>query len=424
MMVENKKTGIFYGWFIVGSSFFISILLGGVVLYGFTAIFEPVSLEQHWSYTQVSLASSIRSVEAGLLAPLTGWLVDRLGPRRMIFAGGLIVALGLFVVSRATSLATFYGGFALIAIGNDCCGMTVMVTAVTHWFKRRLGLASGLTVAGYGFGGLLIPVMVALIDSFGWRGAVTVLAIAVLVVVVPLSLLFRHKPEKYGLVPDGKEEPDKSISNNLAMGKQPEVNFSFKQALKNRSFWLLVIAFAGQNIALQAVVVHVMPYSTSIGIQRATASIIATLIPVTSIFGRISFGWLGDKIKRRWMVIIAFVLSCLGLLAFASMSGISFWLVVPFLICFGIGYGGINALRPPFAREFFGKGNFGIIFGTIIGISSLSGMLGPVLGGLSYDNFHSYTGLWLILAILPVISIIAIALIRPKEVAAAVTTRI
>ncbi len=422
-MAESQKSGLFYGWWIVGGSFLISILLGGVVLYGFTAIFEPVSVEQNWSYTQVSLASSIRSVEAGLLAPLTGWLVDRLGPRRMIFAGGLIVALGLFVVSRATSLGMFYGGFALIAIGNDCCGMTVMVTAVTHWFKRRLGLASGLTVAGYGFGGLVIPIMVALIDSLGWRGAVSILAIAVLVVVVPLSLLFRHKPEKYGLVPDGKEAPVSEMSHNSAAEKLPEVNFSFKQALKSRSFWLLVIAFAGQNIALQAVVVHVMPYSTSIGIQRATASIIATMIPVTSIVGRISFGWLGDKVKRRWMVLIAFALSCVGLLAFASIPGIGFWLVVPFLICFGIGYGGINALRPPFAREFFGKGNFGTIFGTIIGISSLSGMLGPVLGGLSYDNFHSYTGLWMILAILPVVSIIAITLTRPRRVLAPAATK-
>ena len=423
-MTENRKTGIFYGWFIVGASFFISILLGGVVLYGFTAIFEPVSREQNWSYTQVSLASSIRSVEAGLLAPLTGWMVDKLGPRRMIFAGGLIVALGLFVVSRATSLAMFYGGFALIAIGNDCCGMTVMVTAVTHWFKRKLGLASGLTVAGYGFGGLVIPIMVVLIDKFGWRGAVSILAVAVVVVVVPLSLLFRHKPEKYGLVPDGKEV---SVAGKTAVRpaeKLPDVNFSFKQALKTRSFWLLVIAFAGQNIALQAVVVHVMPYSTSIGIDRATASIIATMIPVTSIFGRVSFGWLGDKVKRQWIVIGAFALTSVGLLSFASISGVSFWLVIPFLICFGIGYGAVNSLRPPFTREFFGKGNFGTIFGTIIGISSLSGMLGPILGGLSYDNWHSYTGLWLVLAILPAISIIAIILTRPRKVEVTVVAKV
>jgi sugar phosphate permease len=282
-------------------------------------------------------------------------------------------------------------------------------------------LASGLTVAGYGFGGLLIPIMVALIDSFGWRGAVSFLAIAAVVVVVPLSLLFRHKPEKYGLVPDGRAAPVTEMSLNSGAVKLAEVNFSYKQALKSRSFWLLVIAFAGQNIALQAVVVHIMPYSTSIGIQRATASIIATLIPVTSIVGRISFGWLGDKVRRQWMVILAFVLSCVGLLAFASISGISFWLVIPFLLCFGIGYGGINALRPPFAREFFGKSNFGTIFGTIIGISSLCGMLGPVLGGLSYDNWHSYVGLWLILAILPVISIVAIILTRPKKARVPVT---
>ena len=206
-MTENKKIGlfpgIFYGWWIVGASFFIALLAGGVVLYGFTAIFEPISSEQSWSYTQVSIAASIRSVEAGLLAPLSGWLVDRLGPRRMIFAGGLFIAAGLFVISFTTSLAMFYGGFVLIAIGSDCTGSTVLITAVTHWFKRRLGLAGGLTVAGFGFGGLLVPFLTMLIDSFGWRTAIFVLAIVVLVVMVPLSLLFRNKPEQYGLAPDG-----------------------------------------------------------------------------------------------------------------------------------------------------------------------------------------------------------------------------
>jgi len=416
----NKKTGffssIFYGWWIVGASFFIALLAGGVVLYGFTAIFEPISVEQNWSYTQVSIAASIRSVEAGLLAPLSGWLVDRLGPRKMIFAGALFIASGLFVISYTTSLAMFYGGFVLIALGSDCTGSTVLITAVTHWFRKRLGLAGGLTVAGFGFGGLLVPLVTWLIDSNGWRNAIFVLAIVVLVVMLPLSFLFRHKPEQYGLVPDGTSPSNPETYRNKTAENLPEVSYTFKQALKTPTFWILAAVFTFHNVALQAVVTHSMPYSTSIGIQRATASIIAMMIPLTSILARVLFGWLGDKTSKQWLIVGGFVLMCLGLLSLAFMSSVGFWLVVPFLVFFGFGYGGNIGVRPSFARQIFGKGNFGAILGTMIGICSVGGMLGPILGGMAFDNWNSYVGLWLILAILPVISVITLIITRPGKV--------
>jgi MFS family permease len=407
MLSERKSPRIFYGWWVVVASLFIALFVGGVVFYGFTAIFEPISKEQNWSYTQVSLAASIRSVEAGLLAPLTGWLVDRLGPRRVIFIGGIIVALGLFLVSRTTSLAMFYGGFVLIATGMDCCSMTVLVTAVTNWFRRNLGIASGIAVAGFGFGGLVIPVMVKLIDAFTWRGALAILSVSVLVTVVPLSLLFRHKPEQYGLYPDGDQAPVLAAVNQGqdAVLKQ-EVDFKPRQAMKTRTFWLLALAFTCQTLVVNAVVTHVMPYLSSIGIDRALASIIATLIPITSILGRLSLGWLGDKIKRKWVVIGSFGISAIGLLAFATISMVGVWLFIPFLLLFGVGYGGINALRPPYTREFFGKGSFGTIFGTLIGVSSVGGIVGPYLGGMAYDTWHSYLGLWFVMALLPIIAMI------------------
>ena len=113
MLSNRKSTRIFYGWWIVGAAFFVALYIGGVVFYGFTAIFEPIANDMGWSYAQISLAASLRGLEIGLLAPLAGILTDRLGPRRLIFAGAIITALGLFLLSRTTSLATFYGAFAL-----------------------------------------------------------------------------------------------------------------------------------------------------------------------------------------------------------------------------------------------------------------------------------------------------------------------
>ena len=120
MRLNQKPPNIFYGWWIVGACFLISLYTGGAIVFGFTAFFEPIANEFGWSYTQISLAASLRGVELGLLAPIAGLLVDRWGPRRLIFAGSIITSLGLFLVSRTTSLGMFYGGFALVALVIVC----------------------------------------------------------------------------------------------------------------------------------------------------------------------------------------------------------------------------------------------------------------------------------------------------------------
>jgi len=111
MHLNWKPTKIFYGWWIVAASLVIALYAGGVTFYGFTAIFEPIANEFGWSYTKISLAASLRGLEMGLLAPITGRLVDRWGPRRLIFGGAIIICLGLILLSHTTSIGMFYGAF-------------------------------------------------------------------------------------------------------------------------------------------------------------------------------------------------------------------------------------------------------------------------------------------------------------------------
>ena len=112
-----KGFKIFYGWWIVAAAFVTGLYMAGVVFYGFTTIFEPIADELGWSYTQVSLASSIRGLEAGLLAPLVGLLVDRWGPRRLVFSGVIFTALGLLLLGQIQNLGMFYASFLLLALG-------------------------------------------------------------------------------------------------------------------------------------------------------------------------------------------------------------------------------------------------------------------------------------------------------------------
>ena len=400
MGLSLKPPKIFYGWWIVGASLLISLYVGGVIFYGFTAIFEPIRNEFGWSSAQISIAASIRGLEVGLLAPLIGILIDRWGPRRLVFSGVIFMALGLVLLSRVTSLGMFYTAFVLISIGLSGCSMTLLMTTVANWFRKKVGIASGIVISGYGLGGLLVPVIVALIDTHQWRMAMVILAFGLLALVLPLSLLFRHKPEQYGYLPDGEAKSTVKPDSGLAQSQTVEFSIGAKQALKTRAFWHISLAFTYHIMAVNAIVIHVMPYLSSIGVVRSMSSLVATAIPLTSIVGRLGFGWLGDKLNRKGVTAISFAMMCLGALCFGYAATAGIWLLVPFFILFGIGYGGSNTMRPSLIREFFGRTNFGTIFGFIMGVNMLGSMLGPPLAGWVFDTWGSYQGMWFVLVAL------------------------
>ena len=419
MPYNRSRSKVFYGWWVVAAAFFISLYVAGSINYGFTSLFEPIVSDLGWSYTQISFAFSLRGLEMGLLAPLLGILADRWGPRRLIFGGAIIAAGGLVLLSRAMSLGMFYGAFVVISIGVGCCTMTVLMTAVANWFRQRIGIASGIAVCGFGFSGVLVPVMVKLIEMYGWRQTLTILALGMLVVVLPLSLLIRHKPEQYGSLPDGRAGEPAAFNDKPSPPQQAIEEVKVKQALKSSSFLRMALAFTCHPLITSAIVTHVMPYLGSVGVSRVRASLVATAIPLISIGGRLGLGWLGDRVDRRWVSAGAITLIGLGMFCCGLAPTAGMWLIVPFIVFLGVGYGGTNALRVSMVREYFGRANFGTVFGFLTGINMLGVIVGPPLAGWVYDSWGSYQGIWFIFAGLPVAAIIAILTVPPVGTAAA-----
>lgn len=179
--------------------------------------------------------------------------------------------LGLIVLSGTNSLAIFYGAFILIAIGTSCSSMTVLMTTAANWFRRRVGIATGIAVSGFGASGLLVPVMVRLIELYQWRTTMIIFAVVMIIIILPLSLLFRHKPEKYGYLPDGEVTSSTLSDIRLGEAKTTELGITLKQVFKNRTFWLISIAFIYLLMTTTSIATHVMPYLNSIGIDRVTA---------------------------------------------------------------------------------------------------------------------------------------------------------
>jgi len=409
-----KTSGIFYGWWMVAASFIIAMYVGGVVFFGFTAIFEPIADELGWSYTQISFASSFRGLNMGIFAPFIGIFVDRLGPRKIIAAGAFFIAAGLFMLSHTYSLAMFYGAFVFIAVGMSCCTQTVLMTAISNWFESRVGFASGIALSGFGFGGLLIPLIVRMIEAYGWRLSVTYLAVGTLIIVIPLSLIFRHKPEHYGMLPDGKrkvQDGDKQEAINTL-----KKDFGVRSAVKSSMFWHLALATTCFTMVVMAIITHIMPFLSSVNFDRALAGFIASAIPVASVVGRLGFGWLGDRHGRIRAAAIAFGMVSIGTIFLAFTSSSSLWVLALFILLFGIGWGASTVLRPSLLREFFGRSNFGAILGLVVGINLIGSLAGPPLAGWVFDQFGSYKYIWFAFAGIMLVAVFLITRIRSREV--------
>jgi sugar phosphate permease len=405
---ENIKRSpkLFYGWWIVGACFLLSVLSGGIFIIGFTAFIEPIVNEFGWSYAQVSLAASLRGANVGLLAPLMGILVDRWGPRRLLFVGVILLGLSLFLLCRLTSLIMFYGVFAIVAVGISGLSPTVMVTAVNSWFRKNAGLAIGIMSCGFSLGSLLVPMMVKIIDTYSWRTAALLLAIVILILGIPLSLLVRHKPEHYGYLPDGEKSNGKAQDESTVDEAAIKVNMGIKEVIRSRTFWHIGLAMMLLFLPISAVTVHVMPYLSSVGVERTHAGMVAMAMPLVSVIGRLSAGWLGDRFKRTRVATAFMLLIFLGLLFFSYASAKATWLLIPFIILFGIGWGSNLPMRAALIKEYFKSNNIGTIFGFLMGLSAIGAVIGPIIAGWFYDNYGSYRVSWLLFACLAFVAMI------------------
>ena len=386
---------MFYGWYIVGACLIITLYIGGVVHFGFTAVFEPIAEEFDWSYAVVSFAASLRGLEMGLLAPLMGFLVDRWGPRRLLFGGSILICSGFLLLSRISSLVMFYGAFALIAIGMSTCTGTVLMTAVTNWFRRKAGLVIGIVSSGWGLGGLIVPVVTKLVDVLQWRKAMFTVGLGMLVIVMPLSFVVRHKPEHYGYQPDGEASDVVPTMEAQVLKASVELNIPAKQALRNRAFWHIAISAMCQSFVIGAVVTHVMPYLSSLGIARSFSSLIALLLPVASIGGRLSSGWLSNIFGNKKVLATGFASITAGMLFFGYVNTGTMWLLVPFIITLSLGWGFSVTTRISLQREYFGRESFGTVLGFVSGIMMLGNMAGSPVAGWVFDTWGTYQIVWL-----------------------------
>jgi MFS family permease len=323
----------------------------------------------------------------------------------------ITVGLGFVLLSFTHSLWMFYASIILIAFGGGGCTGVVMMHIVSNWFQKKVGLALGILTSGFGASGFLIPVIVWLIDDFGWRTAVIIVGLGTWVIGIPLVLVIRNTPEEYGLHPDGRKTDPSPVAR--ADGKDCEAeDVNFRDALRHRAFLFLALTEAIRMMAVAAVITHIMPYLNFLHIPRATAGLIAAGVSVISILGRLGFGWLADFCDKRYTIAASLAMMSLGMFALFYVD--IGWVMILFLLLFPSGYGGGTSVRGALLSEYFGRAAFGRLIGIVMGVGAIGAMIGPTLTGFIFDTTGSYYLAWMGLGIISCVSVLLMLNIGQK----------
>ena len=420
------KRRIFYGWWMVGAAIILNIFAGGTFVYGITVFFNPIRNTFGWSAAVTAIAFTLQRFESGVFEVVAGYLVDKVGPRKLMLCGWIVVGLGFLMMSRVDSLWAFYGSFLIIAMGMSFAVFIVIFTTIANWFDKKRSRALTLVVTGFGVSGTLVPLVALAVGELGWRETLVIVGIAAWVIGIPLSSLMRHKPSQYGYLPDGDsidtvDEPA-SVPDFQSTSETAEQNtgssttgFTAKAALRTRAFWLLASASLFQFTGASAIMVHIVPYLESVGILRTLAATIVTGVTICSLIGRLGFGFIGDFANKRHLIAIGITLQTVGIFIFSFIDMDRMWLIIPFLLTYAPGFGATIPLRPALQADYFGTANFGTIMGLMMLASMAGGLASPIVAGWIFDVTGSYHLAWQLFALISIPAIPIILLAKPPR---------
>ena len=404
-----RRPKIFYGWWIALSYFVMNFYWGGTLLIGFSVLFNPIKESFGLSATAATAIVSMRQGAAAVGSPFVGWAFDRVGPRPLMLAATILGAGGMSLVAFSHSTWQLVLSFLIASIGFAIFMAGTGPAAVGNWFVRHRGKAITLALAGAGVGAFIVPVVVWLEDQWGWRTALVVIVVGLVAIGLPLSMVLRHRPEQYGLRPDGDPpgDPGPALGSTF---EEESGGHSFHAAMRSWSFWLPASGQAVIGLGSGSVALFFFPHLEEQGISKATAGVVVTAAGAVGLAAMLIVGWLSDRWDRRALIAGAWLLQAgsMWILAFASET----WHLALYAILFGLGARSSFPMLTALLAEYFGRMHLGKIIGMQIGLFTACSAIGPIIGGVVRDASGSYTLVFAVFASLTMVSFLGVAASR------------
>jgi len=379
---------IFYGWRMVGAACGIQFLLAAFLTQALGLYIAVLSDEMGWSKTTLSGAAALQSVEAAIIGPVLGWIMDRVGPQKMIRLGMVLFSAGLLMLSQVNAVATFYTSAILMAIGASLSGYFPLSVALVQWFEKFRARALSIMSLGLALGGLVVPLMAWSIQTWGWRYTAGGTGLLVLLLGLPMAGMILRRPEDHGEHVDGIDPALKTVEPGDVQAV-PQVEFTAAEAVKTRAFWMLAIGHGLALLVVSAVNVHAITHmKEGLGYSVATASWVILIMTFAQLVGILMGATLGDMFDKRKVAALCMLAHALGMVCLTFANDMTM------LMAFGLFHGVAWGLRGPFMQairaDYFGRNAIGLILGLSAAIIALGQIAGPMVAGVLADLTGDY----------------------------------
>jgi MFS family permease len=365
--------------------------------YSFGIFVQPLTADNGWSRSVVSLAASINLLVYALAGIASGKLLDRAAPRWIATAGSVASAAGFLICAVAKTPWMFYFAYGILyGFGSAWMGTVTVTSSVGKWFIRKRGLAIGISGMGTSFGTLtLTPVAAYLLEHSSWKAGFLFFGINLLIpgLFIAQLLMRRTVPEAYGLRPDG-DGPVEGWRVAAPLLKTPPAPVSAKDIFKDSRFWILAVCHGTAVMVALMAFIHQVPYAIDNGIEKVAAATSLGAMGFAGLAGQLFFGWISDRIRDpKYSAALGYAIMATGTVMLLQTRTVE--MLLAYAVVFGFGYGCLGPLLPIIAADRFGHQTMGAVFGLqtffVVGIG---GSLGPLVGGLIYDATGSYHPAW------------------------------
>lgn len=412
ILAWRLRTPFYYGWLVLvitATSTFAAtgasqVVLGGIQVY--------ITEDTGWSSNTISFAASVGTWCSGLLAPFIGRLADRYGPRWLVPFGLVFTGACFFFISGFESVWQFYVGYIVArALTNEILIGLVPRTSAVNFFRRRRNMALATVSTFRPIASAINIQIISLIAVHqGWRIAYRYLGILSLVLVVPVVLFMRRRPEDIGLLPDGAPQEVATSGSGIREPDQ-EDSWTAGQAVKTRTFWLIVVTASLGTMATSSIGFSLVPYLVEgAGLTKGAAAGMLSLGTFLSITN-LGWGYLADVFTPRRCLMLTLVGSA-GMIAYLitvdSLAG-----ALGFAVAWGVFSGAVGSLEYMVLAQYYGRASYGSILGVSAPFQTVALGLGPALTSTVRAATGDYTTLYVVMIAAYSCAVVLIILARP-----------
>ena len=410
MWLLRWQRQLHYAWIVLAAVMVVSMVTAGVRI-SFGVLIDPLVEGYGWSRGGVSLAYTLQFL-VGIPAVLViGRLAERISPRRIVLAGGVVFTAGLLLIGTISQLWQFQLYFGVLVGGLGAAPFTVLLPVLlSRWFARRLGLAMGFMWVSLSIGpAILSPLIRGSIETAGWSQTFSILGLVGGGMILVAAFFLSDRPENKRLAPYGASTDEHAAANRAT----PLAGLDLRQVLRTRSFRALVGVHALGCIGHSVLLAHMVSMATFSGIASVTAAGVLSMVVATSVFSRFGMSLVAERKGARFTLAVAVLLQTVPTLLLLVTTEL--WSFYSFAFVFGLGYGGEMVGFPIFNRQYYGAG---APLNTIYSYQLAGAMLGMAVGGWLGGALFDWTGVYtwsLVSAVVAGFLGVAIALALPRR---------